>query len=155
MRAGIALGSNLGDRNAVLKQAIGHLKELDETGSCLVSTLHETEPMDCPPGSPLFLNAVIELETSLSPLDLLHRLQALEVASGRPVNHGVNQSRILDLDLLYCDRLTLDYPELKVPHPRMTERLFVLAPLAEIRPNLQLPGWSHTCQEYILIISNK
>ena len=154
MRAGIALGSNLGDRSALLTEATGHLKALHEEGEFLASSLHETTPINCPPDSPLFLNGVVELETSLPPLDLLHRLQALEIAAGRPKDHGVNEPRILDLDLLYCDEMTLHNPSLDLPHPRMTERLFVLAPLAEIRPELQLPGWSMTCSKYLLALSN-
>ncbi len=155
MRAGIALGSNLGDRNAILKEAISHLQSLHEEGEFLVSSLHETEPIDCPPGSPLFLNAVVELETSLDPVILLRRLQSLEMASGRPEYRGINEPRSLDLDLLYCDGMSLRISGLELPHPRISERSFVLTPLAEIRPDLQLPGWSHTCLEYLLIISNK
>ncbi len=155
MRAGIALGSNLGDRNAILKAAIGHLRELHEDGEFLVSSFHETDPVDCPPDSPLFLNAVTELETTLPPLELLQRLQALELAAGRPRVHGVNQPRTLDLDLLYCDEITLLLPELVLPHPRMTERVFVLAPLAEICPDLRLPGWNYSCGEYLFRIRNK
>jgi len=155
MRAGIALGSNLGDRNAILKEAIGHLQSLHEEGEFLVSSLHETEPIDCPPGSPLFLNAVVELETSLDPVILLRRLQSLEMASGRPEYRGINEPRSLDLDILYCDGMSLRISGLELPHPRISERSFVLTPLAEIRPDLKLPGWSHTCLEYLLIISNK
>ena len=155
MRAGIALGSNLGDRNAILTEAIGHLRDLHEEGEFLVSGLHETWPMNCPTGSPLFLNAVVELGTSLEPLILLRRLQSLEMASGRPEYRGINEPRTLDLDLLYCDGMTLHFPELELPHPRITERSFVLTPLAEIRPDLQLPGWPYTCQEYLLYIRNK
>jgi 2-amino-4-hydroxy-6-hydroxymethyldihydropteridine diphosphokinase len=155
MRAGIALGSNLGDRNAILTEAIGHLRDLHEEGEFLVSGLHETWPMNCPPGSPLFLNAVVELETSLEPLIFFRQLQSLEMASGRPEYRGINEPRTLDLDLLYCDGITLCLPELELPHPRITERSFVLVPLAEIRPDLQLPGWSFTCQEYLLRISTK
>jgi len=155
MRAGIALGSNLGDRNAILTEAIGHLRDLHEGGEFLASSLHETWPMNCPSGSPLFLNAVVELETSLDPLILLRQLQSLEMASGRPEYRGINEPRTLDLDLLYCDEVTLNLPELKLPHPRITERSFVLAPLAEIRPHLQLPGWSHRCEEYLFYIRNK
>ena len=155
MRAGIALGSNLGDRSAILKQAIGHLRDLHEEGEFLVSSFHETDPVDCPPGSPLFLNAVTELETSLPPLELLQRLQTLELAAGRPRVHGLNQPRTLDLDLLYCDEMTLLLPELVLPHPRMTERIFVLAPLAEIRPDLKLLGWDYSCEEYIFRIRKK
>jgi len=155
MRAGIALGSNLGDRDAILKEAINHLKDLHESGKFLLSGLHETVPMDCPPGSPLFLNAVVELESSLTPMELLRRLQSIEVAAGRPKNHGINQPRTLDLDLLYCDEMALCLPELKLPHPRITERLFVLTPLVEIRPNLRLPGWHKTCHEYLSYPDNK
>ena len=87
--------------------------------------------------------------------DRLQRLQALELAAGRPRVHGLNQPRTLDLDLLYCDEMTLLLPELVLPHPRMTERVFVLAPLAEIRPDLKLPGWDYSCEEYLFRIRNK
>ena len=86
MRAGIALGSNLGDRHAFLDQAILNLKGLHEQGEFLASSFLETEPHDCPPGSPAFLNAVVELETSLNPMLLLDKLQDLEIRSGRPQN---------------------------------------------------------------------
>jgi 2-amino-4-hydroxy-6-hydroxymethyldihydropteridine diphosphokinase len=155
MRVGIALGSNLGDRHSILTEVIDQLRALHQGGDFLVSTLHETEPVDCPPGSPVFLNGVVELESSLEPIVLLHRLQALEVAFGRPVHHGINQPRTLDLDLLYCDGMTLKSSELVLPHPRITERLFVLSPLAEIRPDLQLPGWSYSCDKYLSEIHNK
>jgi 2-amino-4-hydroxy-6-hydroxymethyldihydropteridine diphosphokinase len=155
MRAGIALGSNLGDRSAILTEAIGHLRDLHEDGAFLVSSFHETDPVDCPPGSSLFLNGVLELETSLEPFQLLQRLQSLERRFGRPSDHGMNQPRTLDLDLLYCDEMTLLHPELVLPHPRITERLFVLAPLTEIRPDLRLPGWDYSSGEYLFRIRNK
>lgn len=150
MRAGIALGSNLGDKLALLNQGISHLREIHETGDFLLSGFYETAPMDCAPGTPTFLNAVAEIETSLTPLALLHRLQEEEVRSGRPKNHARNASRTLDLDLLYCDEMTLHHPELELPHPRMTERSFIMKPLAEIRPGLRLPGWEMTCSQYLL-----
>lgn len=149
MRAGIALGSNLGDKSVLLNQAIGHLQEIHESGDFLLSSFHKTEPVDCAPNTPSFLNAVAEIGTSLAPMDLLHRLQEIEILSGRPKNHERNASRTLDLDLLYCDEMTLRHRELELPHPRMTDRLFVLAPLAEIRPDLRLPGWEMTCSEYL------
>jgi 2-amino-4-hydroxy-6-hydroxymethyldihydropteridine diphosphokinase len=153
MRAGIALGSNLGDRECTLKQAIGHLKELHESGSFLVSGFHETEPEGCPPESPRFLNAVAEISTSRSPLDLLHDLQELEIRAGRPRLHERNGPRTLDLDLLYCDEMTLRHPDLELPHPRMLERAFVLAPLSEIRPDLKLPSWEMSALKYLLNIN--
>lgn len=154
MRAGIALGSNLGDRYAQLTEAISKLRVIHEKGDFLCSGFYETEPEDCPSGSAQFLNAVVEMETSLSPLSLLKELQSLEIASGRPRDHGFHAPRTLDLDLLYCDEMTLQTPELDLPHPRMRERLFVLAPLSEIRPDLQLPGWESSCKEYLFKKSN-
>ena len=155
MRAGIALGSNLGDRHSMLEIALNNLRMIHEQGDFLVSKVLETEPVDCPPGSPLFLNAVAELETSLDPLSLLARLQALEGELGRPQKHGFHEPRCLDLDILYCDDLQLNHPRHKVPHPRMTERYFVLKPLSEIRPHLKLSGWSLSCKEYLSTVDKK
>lgn len=155
MRAGIALGSNLGDKKSLLNQAIGHLKGLHETGNFLISSFHETDPVDCAPGTPPFLNAVAEIGTSRSPLDLLRHLQQVEISSGRPTNHARNVSRTLDLDLLYCDEVTLCVSELQLPHPRMMERIFVMEPLAEIRPDLRLPGWTKSCSEYFFDLRKK
>lgn len=152
MRAGIAIGSNLGDRISILNEAIGHLRLLHVGGDFLISSLHETTPIDCPPESPSFLNGVVELETSLPPRELLHCLQHLEEKAGRPRLHERHAPRTLDLDLLYCDEMTLQTSELQLPHPRMTERLFVMAPLAEIRPTMKLPSWSITAQEYLYYI---
>jgi len=154
MRAGIALGSNLGDKNSLLNQAVGHLREIHESGAFLLSGFYETEPVDCAPGTPSFLNAVAEIETSLPPLELLHLLQEEEIRMGRPKNHARNASRTLDLDLLYCDEMTLHDAELQLPHPRMTERYFVMKPLSEIRPHLKLPGWEMAAIEYLLNIHN-
>lgn len=157
MRAGIALGSNLGDRHALLNQAVGHLQSLHELshGDFFISAYHETEPVNCMLGTPPFLNAVGEIGTSLPPLELLHRLQQEEIRSGRPRKHERNTSRTLDLDLLYCDDMTLHHPELELPHPRMIDRSFVMTPLAEIRPELRLPGWEMTCLEYALKMRKK
>ena len=150
MRAGIALGSNLGDRHAFLNQAILNLKGLHERGEFLASSFLETEPQDCPPGSPAFLNAVVELQTSLTPLLLLDCLQAFEIEASRSRDHGFHTPRTLDLDILYCNDLTFECPRLQLPHPRIRERYFVLKPLTEIRPDLILPGWSYRCDYYLL-----
>ena len=155
MRAGIALGSNLGDRHAFLDQAIHNLKNLHEGGEFLNSSFLETEPWDCPPGTPAFLNAVVELETSLPPLLLLDCLQALEIGAGRPQDHGFHTPRTLDLDILYCGDLILGDSRLQLPHPRIRERYFVLKPLTEIRPDLTLPGWGRQCDFYLSKISKK
>ena len=154
MRTGIALGSNLGDRHSHLDGAVASLKSLHEQGLFLTSYYYETEPQDCPPDSPHFLNAVIELDTSLHPLRLLKKLQALEVLAGREKDHPFHAPRSLDLDILYFGEFFLNTPELELPHPRINERLFVLQPLAEIRPDLRLPGYSLTCLEYLLLNGN-
>lgn len=141
MRAGIALGSNLGHRRSILQQARRHLEKLPGTKPpLLASALYETEPVDCEPDAPKFLNAVMEIGYDGEPTQLLRSLREIEAALGRPPRHDRNVSRTLDLDLLYCDDRLLSTPELELPHPRMQTRRFVLEPLAEIRPDLVLPG---------------
>ena len=141
MRVGIALGSNLDDRLENLRAARRHLFALHEDrGPFLCSRIYETEPVDCPPGSAPFLNAAIELASTLPPLDLLKKLQAIEHLLGRPLNHAHHAPRTIDLDILYYDNLAFTLPELTLPHPRITERAFVLHPLADIAPTRILPG---------------
>lgn len=139
MRAGIALGSNLGDRLAHLNEAHRLLQDLHNgSGPFLSSKIYESTPVDCPQNSPLFLNAAIELSTDLPPLDLLAKLQAIETQSGRPLTRGFHEPRTLDLDLLYLGNLRMSHNLLTLPHPRISERLFVLKPLNDICPNRQI-----------------
>lgn len=149
---GIALGSNLGKSDQLLRDAIAKLRKIHDgpASTFLVSSIYKTKPIDCPRGSPDFVNAVLQLETSFSPTDILSLLQKLELESGRPAVRKKNQPRTLDLDLLYYNSLILSTPELILPHPKMRERLFVLEPLVEILPNLILPGWQKTAQNYLL-----
>ena len=141
MRVGIALGSNLDDRLENLRAARRHLFDLHEDcGPFLCSRIYETQPVDCPPGSPAFLNAAIEFACTLPPLDLLKKLQHLEQILGRPTNHAHHAPRTIDLDILYYDNLAFALPELTLPHPRIAERGFVLTPLADIAPDRILPG---------------
>lgn len=135
-RIGISLGSNLGDRLAHLREAVDRLGPVREGGHLLRSPVYETEPVDCPPGSGSFYNAVVEIESSLAPLELLAFTQSIERALGRPAVRDRNAPRTIDLDLLYCDQLVLDEPDLVLPHPRMRQRAFVVLPLAAIRPDL-------------------
>ena len=145
MRVGIALGSNLDDRLENLRAARRHLFALHEDrGPFLCSRIYETEPVDCPPGSAPFLNAAIELACTLPPLDLLKKLQRIEQILGRPSNHVHHAPRTIDLDILYYDNLAFTLPELTLPHPRITERPFVLQPLADIAPTRILPGQTQT-----------
>jgi 2-amino-4-hydroxy-6-hydroxymethyldihydropteridine diphosphokinase len=135
-RAFIGLGSNLGDRLAALRRAVARLKEGGDVTA--VSPLYETEPVGGPEDQGAFLNVVVELATSDSPRQLLIRCQALEEAAHRvrTVRFG---PRTLDADVLLVGDLVVDDPDLVVPHPRMWERRFVLAPLADLAPDL-VPG---------------
>ncbi len=141
LTTGLALGSNLGDRLAHLRQGRDLLLSLHEgPAPAALSPVYETEPVDCPPGSASFLNAVVEIRTSLDPLHLLRQLICLESELGRPPARGQNTPRPLDLDILYAGELVIDTPSLVLPHPRMTARRFVLQPLADVRPDFVLPG---------------
>ena len=133
----IALGSNVGDRAAHLRQALALLGENAAIRVERVTSFHETDPVGGPPGQPRFLNAAAELTTTLSAAELLRTLLEVEASLGR-VRLEKDGPRTLDLDLLLFgqDILSVNEPALKltVPHPRMHERLFVLEPLAEIAP---------------------
>lgn len=127
----IGLGSNLGEREWHIRQALAELDQDPEISVLAVSTLHETKPEGGPPGQPSFLNAVAELATTLTPRALLERMQTIEARHGRQraIRHG---PRTLDLDLLIYRNLTISEPDLIVPHPRMWQRAFVMEPLAEV-----------------------
>ncbi len=148
MRAGIALGSNLGDRRAHLSAAKAALARLVRE-PVLASAIYETEPVECAPDDPKFLNAVVELEWAGEALELLAKLREFEAAAGRAPEHPKNAPRTLDLDLLYLDSEIIHTETLELPHPRMTARRFVLAPLAEIRPELILPGQARTVAQLL------
>lgn len=133
-RAYIGLGANLGaDLPATLTQAALRLAALPGTRVAALSSVWRSAPVDA--GGPDFLNAVVALDTSLQPLELLDALQAIEQAHGRERPYR-NAPRTLDLDLLIYGDLTLQTPRLTLPHPRLGERAFVLRPLLEIAPEL-------------------
>lgn len=157
MRAGIALGSNLGEREVRMEEAFAFLQKLSKSAHCLRSSLWKSDPVDCPPGSGEFLNAVVEIDWEGPPEDLLASLLAFEKRAGRSPagTRPRNAPRPIDLDLLYCGELVRETPELTLPHPRLAFRGFVLGPLAEITPRLRLPGFSRTVQElYDRLIEN-
>lgn len=133
----IGLGANLGDARAALQAALQALAALPGTRLRRQSSLYRSAPIES--SGPDYLNAVAVLETELGPHELLHALQAIERDHGRERPYR-NAPRTLDLDLLMHDSLTLDTPELTLPHPRAHQRAFVLRPLAELAPQLQIPG---------------
>jgi 2-amino-4-hydroxy-6-hydroxymethyldihydropteridine diphosphokinase len=144
----IGLGSNLGDRKARLDAAVAALAEAPGIVLQAVSRYHETAPVGGPAGQGDYLNAAAAVETALEPLELLHVLQEIERRAGRvrTVHWG---PRTLDLDLLLFGDRVIATDALQVPHPRMAERLFVLAPLAEIAPGAVDPVTGRTIAELL------
>jgi len=150
MKIGVALGSNLGDRLAILRAAKTAIVELPGVRTpILLSAIYETEPIDCEPGAAKFLNAAMEFDYKGDPRALLEELIRIEESLGRERDHERNISRKIDLDLLYGDEIKLDDDDLRLPHPRMHLRKFVLQPVADIRPNLVLSGQTRTVRELL------
>lgn len=142
-RAFLSLGSNLGDRRKQLAEAVGSL------GSSVraVSPVYETDPVGGPDQG-RFLNLVVELSTDLSPRELLAVCHRLESAAGR-VRQERWGPRSLDVDIVWIDGVTIDEPDLQIPHPRMHERRFVLAPLADLAPELVDPAVYDRAQGHV------
>jgi len=147
--AWIGIGANLGDSRAQVMQAIDELGLLPLTRLAARSSLYRTAAIDAP-GQPDYVNAVARIDTGLAAAALLGRLQAIEHRAGRERPYR-NAPRTLDLDLLLYGDETIATPALRVPHPRMHERAFVLAPLLEIEPEADIPGlgpareWNARC----------
>ncbi|MGH9188031.1 MAG: 2-amino-4-hydroxy-6-hydroxymethyldihydropteridine diphosphokinase [Acidimicrobiales bacterium] len=135
-RALLGLGSNLGDRRRYLKEAVDTLGGL---GLVAVSPVYETQPMGGP-RQDAFLNLVVALDTDATPGQLLGVCHRLESAAGR-VRSEVWGPRTLDVDILWIDGVEVDLPDLHVPHPRMRQRRFVMAPLADIAPDVAGDDW--------------
>jgi len=138
-RAYVGLGANLGDREEMLRLALERLAAEPSVELVAVSTLRETEPEDFL-DQPRFLNGAAALETDLSPRQLLARLQLIECELGRRRAGPRFGPRVIDLDLLLYGSLVMSEPELELPHPRLHRRRFALEPLAELEPDLEIPG---------------
>lgn len=110
--------------------------------SPLISPIYVTQPVDCKINTRYFYNMVVELKCSLPPIELLAQLRKIETTQGRPAHRQRNAPRTIDLDILYAGNQVAESEELTLPHPRLTQRRFVLQPLADIRPELVLPGQS-------------
>jgi len=139
----VALGSNLGDSRRIILDAMVRLQNFSDQ-PILKSSLWQTTPVNCPPNSPLFVNAVVGFapQKNETPESLLQKLHALEKELGRPPKKVLNEPRSLDLDLIAFGTETRNSPELILPHPRAHLRRFVLQPLSEIAPDFNLPGRS-------------
>jgi 2-amino-4-hydroxy-6-hydroxymethyldihydropteridine diphosphokinase len=134
----VGIGSNLGDREATLRRAVELLAAEEGIEVVAVSELRETEPVG-PVEQGSFLNGAVRLATELPPHELLERLLAIEQCLGR-VRKERFGPRTIDLDLLVYGEQVIDEPGLTIPHPRLHERRFALDPLAELAPNLVIPG---------------
>ena len=143
MRAFLGLGSNLGDRRRFLRRAVERLP-----GVTAVSPVYETEPVGGPEGQGPYLNLVVELDTALSARDLLALAQRLEEAAERERAERWGP-RTLDVDVLWVEGEEVDDPDLTVPHPRMRERRFVMAPLADLAPDVAGPDWETTAEGHV------
>jgi 2-amino-4-hydroxy-6-hydroxymethyldihydropteridine diphosphokinase len=141
----VALGSNLGDPRGNVLRAMERLEELSEL-PLHKSSLWQTAPVDCPDGSPAFVNAVVAFvpRRGATPESVLARLLEIEKAFGRKPKKVLNEPRPLDLDLIAFGSETRASKELTLPHPRAHQRRFVLQPLSEIAPDLVLPGQKKT-----------
>jgi len=148
MRAVLGLGSNLGDRRLYLKEAVASL-----SGVVAVSPVYETEPVGGPGGQGAYLNCVVVLDTELSPRALLGVCHRLESAADR-VRDQRWGPRTLDVDILWHEQGPVDEPDLQIPHPRMHERLFVMAPLAEVAPDLAPPGWEDRAEGRVALLGD-
>ena len=147
----IGLGSNQGQSLEIVPSALQVLKKFAQPGTFLASQLWHTSPVDCPPDSGLFIYAAacFEAREGLTPEGLLAELKALEKTYGRGAKLVRNAPRELDLDLLVFDDEMRDAADFILPHPRAVDRLFVLAPAAEIVPELVWPGLSRTVSELL------
>ncbi len=147
-RVYIGLGSNLGDRKANIREAEEKLAALPETRIVKASSLYESEPLGN--AKTWFVNSVLEIETEFEPEELLKRTKAIETAMGRKRVKGKRWgSRIIDLDLLLFDNQTINKRNLKLPHPEMQKRRFVLLPLSELAPHVTHPQLGTTISELL------
>jgi len=147
-RVYIGLGSNLGDRKANIREAEEKLAALPETRIVKASSLYESEPLGN--AKTWFVNSVLEIETEFEAEELLKRTKAIETAMGRKRVKGKRWgSRIIDLDLLLFDNQTVNKRNLKLPHPEMQKRRFVLLPLSELAPHVTHPQLGTTMSELL------
>lgn len=151
LEVGLSLGSNLGDRVATLAHAKKLIGTIDGVKIVAASPLYETEPVGVKPEFQhmKFINAVLILKTRLAVGELHARLEEIEHELGRVRVEDKYAPRALDIDVLYAGEIVSDQPQLTLPHPRWAERRFVLAPLAEIRGDLVLPGAAQTVRQHL------
>jgi 2-amino-4-hydroxy-6-hydroxymethyldihydropteridine diphosphokinase len=146
----IAIGSNLGDSTAMIRGAVDRIQRFSAR-PVSHSSLWQSTPVDCPPGSPPFINAAVAFEPMAgeTPESLLAKLQALEREFGRGPKRVLNEPRPIDFDLIAFGAEVRSTPQLTLPHPRAHLRRFVLEPLNELAPDLVLPGQSRPIRQLL------
>jgi 2-amino-4-hydroxy-6-hydroxymethyldihydropteridine diphosphokinase len=151
----VALGSNLGDSQKIVLQAMAWLQKFSDE-KILKSSLWQTSPVNCPPDSPKFVNAIVGFvpRANETPELLLKKLRELEKEFGRSQKKILNEPRPLDLDLIAFGNEVCNSSELTLPHPRAHERKFVLQPLSEITPELILPNQAKTVSQLLAELKN-
>ena len=147
-RAFLSLGSNLGDSWALLREAVASLGAVTA-----VSPVYRTEPVGGPSDQNPFLNIIVEIDTELSPRELLGVCHRLEAAANRVrmVRWG---PRTLDVDIVWMDGVDIHEPDLEVPHPRMRNRRFVMAPLADLAPDVAGPDWKERAEGHVDLVGS-
>jgi 2-amino-4-hydroxy-6-hydroxymethyldihydropteridine diphosphokinase len=143
MKAYLAIGSNLGDRQAQIAEAVRLVGQMPRTRVTAVSTIIESAPEGNRPDDPPYLNGALGIETELLPYELLSHLQRIEYALGR-IRRKAQAPRTIDLDILLYGDLVMDEVSLTIPHPRMHQRPFVMGPLLEIAPRIRVPNAKHS-----------
>ena len=146
-RCVFSLGSNQGDRLAMLESACDYLADL--FGNLQLSQVYETEPVGCPEGSPSYLNACVAVETDMPAEEILQLCLRIEAELGRTRSGVYGEPRPCDIDLICCGTETRQTPELTLPHPRAHMREFVLRPLCDLDPLLKLPGQDSTVAQLL------
>jgi 2-amino-4-hydroxy-6-hydroxymethyldihydropteridine diphosphokinase len=154
MEIGLSLGSNLGDRLSNLKQARLKISTIQDVNIIVSSPVYETEPVDVLQeyaGMP-FLNAVIILTSEWDVTKILDRFLSVEKEMGRETKNGKNLPRIIDIDIIYAGNLVVKRENGGIPHPRWSQRRFVVQPLSDIRPHLRIPGEKRMVSEVLLAL---
>ena len=147
-KALLSLGSNLASRKHNIESCIEYLEGSKNIDVIRISSLYKTSPMYNLDQDD-FINCVVEVRTSLKPLELLGETQSIEIKMGRDRNLDRNQPRKIDIDILTYNDEIIDEKNLKVPHPKIRERKFVIVPLMELKGNIRIPGYSQNIEELI------